>query len=139
MLKFDNVIVYRTFSKAMALPSIRCGYALSNKENIEMIPVQMTPTGPDMDEVELDKAIAKKFGIDPECVTSGVGSDELLDATFRAILEPGDEILGFTPSFSMYKIFAELTGAKYIPVLLTMEVERREVCLECLLMNLLEH
>ncbi len=72
---------------------------------------------PDMDEVELDKAIAKKFGIDAECVTSGVGSDELLDATFRAILEPGDEILGFTPSFSMYKIFAELTGAKYIPVL----------------------
>ena len=69
---------------------------------------------PDMDEVELDKAIAKKFGIDPECVTSGVGSDELLDATFRAILEPGDEILGFSPSFSMYKIFAELVGAKYI-------------------------
>ena len=71
---------------------------------------------PDMDEVELDKAIAKKFGIKPECVTSGVGSDELLDATFRAVLEPGDEILGFSPSFSMYKIFAELVGAKYIAI-----------------------
>lgn len=34
---------------------------------------------------------------------------------------------------------SEFLEAKYIPVLLTMEVERREVCLECLLMNLLAH
>lgn len=34
---------------------------------------------------------------------------------------------------------SEFFDAKYIPVLLTMEVERREVCLECLLMNLLAH
>lgn len=70
---------------------------------------------PDMDERELDAAIAKHYGINPENVTVGVGSDELLSSTFRAVLEPGDEILGFTPSFSMYQVFADLCGAKYIP------------------------
>ncbi len=34
---YDNVIVFRTFSKAMSLPSIRCGYAISNEDNIDMI------------------------------------------------------------------------------------------------------
>ncbi len=72
---------------------------------------------PDMDEVKLNKAIAKKFGIKPENVSSGVGSDELLDVVFRATLEVGDNVVGFTPSFSMYKVFAELVGANYIPVL----------------------
>ena len=72
---------------------------------------------PDMDEVKLNKAIAKKFNIKPENVSCGVGSDELLDVTFRATLEVGDKVVGFTPSFSMYKVFAELVGATYIPVL----------------------
>lgn len=72
---------------------------------------------PDMDEVELNKAIAKRYNVLPENVSSGVGSDELLDVVFRATLEPGDVVLGFVPSFSMYQVFAELVGAKYIPVL----------------------
>ena len=33
-LEYDNVISFKTFSKAMALPSIRCGYCISNKDNI---------------------------------------------------------------------------------------------------------
>lgn len=72
---------------------------------------------PDMDEVELDKAIARRYNVKPENITVGVGSDELLDVVFRAVLEPNDIVIGFTPSFSMYKVFAELVGAKYIPVL----------------------
>ena len=71
---------------------------------------------PDMDERELDQAIANHFGIDANCVTVGVGSDELLSSTFRAVLEPGEKILGFTPAFSMYKVFATLCGAIYEPV-----------------------
>jgi histidinol-phosphate aminotransferase len=72
---------------------------------------------PDMDEIELNKAIAKRYNVKPENISSGVGSDELLDVIFRATLEPNDIVLGFSPSFSMYKVFAELVGAKYIPVL----------------------
>lgn len=72
---------------------------------------------PDMDEVELNSAIAKKYNIKPEEVTVGVGSDELLDVVFRATLNKGDIVLGFTPSFSMYKVFTELVEAKYVPIL----------------------
>ncbi len=36
-LEYDNVISFRTFSKAMSLPSIRCGYAISKEFNIDMI------------------------------------------------------------------------------------------------------
>ena len=38
-LDYDNVIAFRTFSKAMSLPSIRCGYAISKEFNIDMIDV----------------------------------------------------------------------------------------------------
>ena len=34
---------------------------------------------------------------------------------------------------------SQFIEANYISVLLTMEVERREICLECLLMNSLAH
>lgn len=71
---------------------------------------------PDMDEIELDKAIATHYGINPECVTCGVGSDELLDVVFRCVIDKGDKVLGFSPSFSMYKVFTELVGGEYIPV-----------------------
>jgi histidinol-phosphate/aromatic aminotransferase/cobyric acid decarboxylase-like protein len=57
---------------------------------------------PDMDENDLDLAIAKHYGIEKENVTVGVGSDELLDVMFRCTLEVGDIVLGFSPSFSMY-------------------------------------
>lgn len=71
---------------------------------------------PDMDEVLLNKAIANHYNIDSANVTSGVGSDELLDVMFRATLEENDIVLGFSPSFSMYKVFASLVNAKYIPI-----------------------
>ena len=71
---------------------------------------------PDMDERELCQAIADKFGISATNVTIGVGSDELLDCVFRAVLNKGDEVIGFSPSFSMYKVFTELVGGKYIEI-----------------------
>ena len=35
--KFSNVIVARTFSKGFGVPSIRLGYLISNKENLEVL------------------------------------------------------------------------------------------------------
>ena len=71
---------------------------------------------PDMDENELCEAIAKHYNVKKENISCGVGSDELLDVTFRCVLEKDDIVLGFSPSFSMYKVFTELVGGKYIPV-----------------------
>lgn len=71
---------------------------------------------PDMAAVDLCKAIANKFNVKENNVTVGVGSDELIETTFRATLEPNDILLSFSPSFSMYQVFAELSLAKFIPV-----------------------
>ena len=56
---------------------------------------------PDMAALDLCKAIAKRFNV---------------ETTFRATLEPNDTVLSFSPSFSMYQVFAELSLAKFIPV-----------------------
>ncbi len=71
---------------------------------------------PDMAAIDLCKAIAKRFNVKETNVTVGVGSDELIETTFRATLEPNDTVLSFSPSFSMYQVFAELSLAKFIPV-----------------------
>ena len=64
----------------------------------------------------LCNAIANKFNVSNYNVTVGVGSDELIESAFRATLEPNDIVLSFSPSFSMYKVFAELSLAKFIPI-----------------------
>lgn len=72
---------------------------------------------PDMQATLLRKTIADRFGIEADEVTCGVGSDELLEVTFKAVLEPGDTVLSFSPSFSMYKVFADLTLAEFREVI----------------------
>lgn len=41
--KYDNLIILRTFSKLYALASMRCGYVLSKKENIDVIDTAKSP------------------------------------------------------------------------------------------------
>lgn len=76
---------------------------------------------PDMQNLRLCNAIAKRYNVKPENVTCGVGSDELLEVTFKSTLEKGDIVLSFSPSFSMYKVFADLEGASFNEVLLDNE------------------
>ena len=71
---------------------------------------------PDMMNTSLCYYIAKAYGVKPNQVCCGVGSDELLEVTFRAVLESGDNVISFSPSFSMYNVFAYLCGANFIPV-----------------------
>lgn len=82
---------------------------------------------PDMQATLLRKALATRYGMDMEEITCGVGSDELLEVTFKAVLEPKDVVLSFSPSFSMYKVFADLALAEFrevvFPVDLSFPVE----------------
>lgn len=71
---------------------------------------------PDMQNTKLCEAIAKRFNVKPTEVTCGVGSDELIETTFKCVLEPNDRVISFSPSFSMYSVFAELCLAKFISV-----------------------
>ncbi len=52
--------------------------------------------------------ISSEFSIDSEEVIVGNGSDELLDITSKCFLDPGDTFCSPTPTFGMYKFYAQL-------------------------------
>ena len=66
---------------------------------------------PDGSVRELRELIAEDMGVTVDMVLVGNGSDELIDLLNRLFLEPGRTLLDFQPTFPMFKIYAELTGA----------------------------
>ena len=57
---------------------------------------------PDPAQVQLRESIAKYAGVDSEQVVVGTGADEIIDLICRLLLEPGEKVLGFVPTFSYY-------------------------------------
>jgi histidinol-phosphate aminotransferase len=66
---------------------------------------------PDGGASDLRKAIGARFGLDPERIVCGAGSDELLGMLCRAFAGPGDEVLYSAHGFLMYAIAAKSCGA----------------------------
>lgn len=61
--------------------------------------------------VALRRAIGERFGLDPERIVCGSGSDELISLLIGAYAGPGDEILYSRHGFLMYAIGAKAAGA----------------------------
>ena len=59
---------------------------------------------------ELRAAVSLRFGVDPECVTTGAGSDDVLDSAYRAVYAPGATMSYAAPTFSMVEPFARMNG-----------------------------
>ncbi len=74
---------------------------------------------PGVSAVRLTNAIAAFVGVDAREVAAGCGSDDLIDAAFRAVAEPGALLAHPAPSFSMVPIFARLNGLQPVAVPLT--------------------
>lgn len=66
---------------------------------------------------ELRNAVAARFGVEPACVTTGAGSDDVLDSAWRAAYAPGSRISYAAPTFSMVEPFARMNGmdARAVP------------------------
>lgn len=69
---------------------------------------------PDGSALKLREAIGKKYGIDPDRVVCGAGSDEIFQLLGRAYLSPGDEIIQSEHGFLVYRLVAQQSGAKCI-------------------------
>jgi len=67
---------------------------------------------PDGSASELREAIGRAFGLDPERIVCGAGSDDLLNLLARAYLADGDEAIHTTHGFLVYPIATLGTGAK---------------------------
>jgi histidinol-phosphate aminotransferase len=66
---------------------------------------------PDGGAVRLRHALGERYGLDPERIVCGAGSDELIQLLMRAYAGPGDEILYSAHGFLMYKLCALGIGA----------------------------
>ena len=71
---------------------------------------------PDPAQKAIREDIAGYVGCSAENIVAGAGADELIDLVCRLVLNPGDKVLTFTPTFSYYKHVVELNGGKMIEV-----------------------
>lgn len=71
---------------------------------------------PDAITLNLRQVIATKYDMKPEQFIITNGGDELIKLVCEAYLEPGDEIIVLSPSFSEYEFGGHLMGASIISV-----------------------
>jgi histidinol-phosphate aminotransferase len=67
---------------------------------------------PDGSASDLREAIGRAYGLDPDRIVCGAGSDDLLNLLARAYLGDGDEAIHTTHGFLVYPIATLGTGAK---------------------------
>lgn len=69
---------------------------------------------PDPNATKLVEGFSKYFGVNPQCVTAGNGSDEIISVIMNAFLQKGDKILTLEPDFSMYRFYAEIAECESV-------------------------
>jgi histidinol-phosphate aminotransferase len=79
-------------------------------ERIRAITAEDLARYPEREPVEA--VAAGHLGLPPDQVLLTNGVDEAIHLLCEAYLEPSDEVIVVTPTFSMFEIFAEATGAK---------------------------
>lgn len=73
-------------------------------------------TYPSVSGSTLTAALAERIGVRADEVVAGCGSDDLIDACFRAVASPGERVAHADPSFSMVPRFARLNGLEPVAV-----------------------
>ncbi|MFM7966120.1 MAG: hypothetical protein ACKPBE_06655, partial [Betaproteobacteria bacterium] len=71
---------------------------------------------PDGNGFELKAAISKRFGIPPDWITLGNGSNDILELAAHAFLQPDRESVYSQHSFAVYALATQATGAKAVVV-----------------------
>jgi histidinol-phosphate aminotransferase len=69
---------------------------------------------PDSKAKALRKEISNKFNCDFNKIICGAGSDEIIQLICQLYLKPSDEVIVPQYSFLMYRIYAQIVGAKVI-------------------------
>ena len=64
----------------------------------------------------LKRALAQRHGVDPENITTGCGSDDVIDSALRAFCEPGDRVVHPVPTFGVVQTFARMNAAAPLAV-----------------------
>lgn len=68
------------------------------------------------DAPKLIDSITKMYGVETSQIVVGNGSDEIIDMVGKAFIRQGDNCVGITPTFSVYKFTTLSNGADFIGV-----------------------
>ena len=71
---------------------------------------------PDGGGFALKSAIARHHGVDPQCVTLGNGSNDILELAARSFAGDGDEVVFSQHAFAVYPIVTQAVGARAVSV-----------------------
>jgi histidinol-phosphate aminotransferase len=71
---------------------------------------------PDPMATKVRRLVAERFGVHPEQVLCGNGSDELLTLCVRAMVGEGERVAWPTPTYSLYPVLADIQGAGTVEV-----------------------
>ena len=71
---------------------------------------------PDPTGKALRQAAGKIFGISPDCILCGNGSDDLLTIALRTFVGEGAPFAYTTPSYSLYPVLSDIQGALHRPI-----------------------
>ncbi len=71
---------------------------------------------PDFESISLRTAIARAYGLSPENVLTGNGSNELLDAAIGAFVGPGTPVIFPRPTFTLYEKLVTIAGGLALPI-----------------------
>jgi histidinol-phosphate aminotransferase len=80
-------------------------------DRIEQIPMNRYP---DPVATEVVEAFAAYYGVSPDCVTAGNGSDEIITLLLGTFLEKGAKLVTVAPDFSMYGVYAALSEIEVV-------------------------
>ncbi|MDQ2675134.1 MAG: histidinol-phosphate aminotransferase family protein, partial [Chloroflexota bacterium] len=64
----------------------------------------------------LRAALGARLGVDPRRIVPGAGADELIRLVSTTARGAGDAVVVPTPTFAMFAVEAQLTGARVVPV-----------------------
>jgi histidinol-phosphate aminotransferase len=67
---------------------------------------------PDANGFALKKALSEKFAVPMDWLTLGNGSNDILELTSQALVQPGDEVIYSQYAFAVYALATQARGGK---------------------------
>jgi histidinol-phosphate aminotransferase len=98
-------------------PKQKSGILLNANENYEMfvdrIDINNLNRYPDSNSSDLRSALSNYLSVSKEQIIVGNGSSEMIEIILKTMIEPGDKVLSYEPTFVMYKWYTELYNGIY--------------------------
>jgi len=71
---------------------------------------------PDSSQGEIRELLSEYTGLGTEYILAGNGCEDLIDQVVRLFVDPGDEVIGCTPTFSVFQSRTQICGGTFCSV-----------------------